>query len=430
MNNNGQQSPLNVAVLVDLPWDDKAGGHVKVWERFARASTAFDGVLDLTVYFLGEDEREIVLADNVRFRTVKPTLGTQQFRFLKQGGGHTDLASYNRRLADKLANHDILHATSSFAFARTACQIARREIKPLVISTHTDVPKLTRIYTREVVENLFGQSFCSQLLLDRIQVQELTARNATRQQNRLLKACDRLLVSSPSDLERCREFLPADRISYLRRGIDKDLFSPTKRDRVWLEAEYGIPADCPVLLFVGRVDETKRVLTLVNAARQLLDSGEYLHVVIVGEGNESATIPHILGDRVTLTGFLPPETLARIMASSDLFVFPSESEIASNVTLEAKASGLPIFLSASSKAVQYVASPGRDGFTVADPSPEAFAAALRPLLKDPQLRQQVSAAARNYIDELWPSWQEVVERDLIPVWRAARDIARARAGNR
>ena len=41
------------------------------------------------------------------------------------------------------------------------------------------------------------------------------------------------------------------------------------------------------------------------------------------------------------TGFLNGEDLAAAYASSDLFVFPSDSESFGNVTLEAMASGLP-----------------------------------------------------------------------------------------
>ena len=91
-----------MAVLVDLVRHPGAGGHVKAWERFADAATLFPDQLGLTVYFLGDGETEERLSDNVRIRTLPPAFGTGRIPWLRNGGGDTDLASYNPHLAKYL----------------------------------------------------------------------------------------------------------------------------------------------------------------------------------------------------------------------------------------------------------------------------------------------------------------------------------------
>ena len=47
------------------------------------------------------------------------------------------------------------------------------------------------------------------------------------------------------------------------------------------------------------------------------------------------------------TGTLQPDQVAVAMASADLFVFPSRTDTAGNVVLEAQASGLPVLVTDS-----------------------------------------------------------------------------------
>src|SRR5689334_10291748 len=94
---------LSVGVLVDLAPTAESGGHVKVWQRLAEAATARAAALDLTIHFLGEDEEERAIADNVRFRTHRPIFSTENLSFLPYVPAHTDLWPYHRRLAADLA---------------------------------------------------------------------------------------------------------------------------------------------------------------------------------------------------------------------------------------------------------------------------------------------------------------------------------------
>lgn len=407
--------PLRVAVLIDLPWETQAGGHVKAWERFALAACNHPDVLDVTLFFLGEASQQ-PLSQNVRYRMVPPALGTQRFAFLQQGGGHTDLAAYNRALAVELVDYDVFHITSIFAFARTAAQVAAKQTKPLVFSVHTDVPKFTRIYTQEVLTNLFGPSGLTHWLTQRLRVQELAARGHLRRTKTLLEQSQIALVSDPEHQALAQEVLPPERVRWLRRGIDLDLFAPDHRDRVWLQQQYGIAQDLPVALFAGRLDQTKNVITAAQALRLLLDQGRAIAGVFAGEGAAAPTIQDLLGEKAILTGSLDQAELAKVMASSDLFLFPSESETVGNVVLEAKASGLPVLLAAGGNSRRLLSAPGKEGILIPNQDPQAWAKAIQALLEDPNRRQQMGRTARRQVETDWPSWDQVLSEDLLPVW--------------
>lgn len=420
--------PVSVAVLVDLYFDSLAGGHVKAWERFAEATAMLDDPsIDLTVYFMGNAERVMPLSPRVRYRLLPPVLGTDRLRFVRQGGGHTDLAGFHRRLAACLIGHGVLHATSAFGFGRTAARVARERSKPLLYSLHTDAPNLARVYTRDAVTSLLGQrNPLTALLLDRLKVQEWSARAQQRGVERMIAASDRVIVSSPVDRCNARALVGEARVSMLRRGIDLERFNPARRDRGWLAQRYRIDPQLPVMLFAGRVDDSKRVMLAIEAAARVNADGRPVQLLLAGEGARTATARQRLGERVTLAGNLPQDQLARLMACADLFVFPSEIETFGNVVVEARASGLPVLVSARAASAQSIAHVGVDGVVIdhAD-DPAAWTAAIERLIDDPVARREMGARARRNVESRSPSWRDVVRDDLLPLWRDPTSLAGA-----
>jgi glycosyltransferase involved in cell wall biosynthesis len=410
--------PLKVDVMVTLERDELAGGHVKCWERFAEAAIAFPREVDLTLHFLAEHDGIEPLAQNVRFRHHAPVLGTRSLRFVKHGGAHTDLARFHGGLMRSLAGSDVVHATEFFSFGRTAIRYARHSGCGLVASIHTDVPRFTRVYAAEVIRRAAGR-WGACLLNEHLHLPERISRFIDASIDRCLTRCDRVLVSKYEDRDRLASLLTPERISMLRRGVDRDGFAPGHRDRLRLARDYGIPCERPVLLFVGRVDSTKSALVVAEAARRLLDSGIDLQVLVVGEGEDRQPIGQLLGDRATLPGPLPQEELSWLYASSDLFVFPSMTEVSPNVVLEAKASGLPVVVAARHGGGQFVAHPGQDGLILDSQDPALWAQAISPLLRQPDARMTMSAHARRWAETVWPGWRDVLFEDLLPVWRKA-----------
>ncbi|MBL8671767.1 MAG: glycosyltransferase [Alphaproteobacteria bacterium] len=412
-------------MLVDLEWGPRAGGHVKCWERFAEAAAMVPDAVDLTVYFLGHAEGEIEVASNARYRLLAPLLGTNRFRLLKQGAGDTDLAPYHPKLARLLAEHDVLHATDVFTFARTALRVAQRNRLPFVTSIHTDVAAFTRVYAREIIERATSRAWMRRLLLERLDLPDRFARQMGRRVAAMVAASDRVLVSRPSDRALAAKLVGAERVSRLRRGVDSERFSPRHRDQERLRRHFGIPEDRPILLFAGRIDDSKRAMVAAEAARKLMDAGHPVHSLFVGEGADMEGIRRLLGPTATLPGSLSQDMLAWIYASADVFVFPSESEVMPNVVAEAKASGLPVVVSARDGGAQLVERSGVDGIVVQGRDPADWARAIAPLVADAVKRAEVAYQARKSVIERWPSWLDVLRADLLPVWQAAARQRRA-----
>ena len=408
--------PLRVAVLVDLYLDAEAGGHVKCWQRFAEAAVGLEDLLDLTVFFLGSTPGTESLSPNVRYRRLPPRLGTRALG-LNSGAGHTDLAGWHPALAEELRGRlDLNQATSGFAFARTALKLQAQGGAPCLNSLHTDVVRFTRIYAADILRAWLPSEGLQRWVIDGLQVPERASRYLERQLNHLLRQSPHVFAANPEDLAATASLLGAGRVSHLRRGIEPARFSPSLRDRAWLQARFGIAPATTVLLFAGRVDASKRPSLVADIGLSLRAEGLDVQVCIAGEGAERAVLQSRLGPALVAPGVLAQDELARLMASSDVFVFPSETETIGNVAIEAKACGLPVVVAAHGAVRQTVITPGVDGFLVAGDALPAWLDVVRPLVVDPALRAEVSAASLQSA-AAWPDWRRVLVEDLVPVWQ-------------
>ncbi len=193
------------------------------------------------------------------------------------------------------------------------------------------------------------------------------------------------------------------------RGIDTERFAPSKRSQQW-RARHGIGAGELVVLHVSRLVREKRLDTLTDAVNRISLPHR---VVIVGDGPDRAfaeqQLPHAI-----FTGFLNGDELSAAYASSDLFVFPSDSESFGNVTLEAMASGLAC-VCADATGSRSLVVPGETGFLAPADDADGFAAHITNLAKDQALRGRMGEAARARA--LTFSWDETMAR-LLGYYRA------------
>ena len=404
---------LSVGVTVDLELAAGAGGHVKCWQRIAEAAAAADGC-DLTVYFLGPESKTIALGDQVRYRIVPPRRGTRGLG-LRNTPGHTDLARRNPAIGPMLLRHDVLHTTGPFALSGSAAHVSARALKPLVSSVHTDNPALTRHYMPEVMSALCGGFPACGAAARWLGLPELGERHMAARVARGLAAAWHLLHSNMAQRDAFRRTFPETQRSRMRRGIDRHRFNPGLRDRVRLRARFDIPALRPVLAFAGRIDTSKNAGLVADTAAVLWSSGLDFTLLMLGEGALRETLVRRCGPRAVLPGLVPQQDLAWMLASADAFIFPSETETVGNAALEAKASGLPLFVMAGTAPGEAVQRDGEDGVMIAGRDPAQWARAIAPVLADAAQLNRHRRAARHSAAQL-PSWQEVLEQDLIPIW--------------
>jgi glycosyltransferase involved in cell wall biosynthesis len=409
---------LRVGVLVDLPLGSSAGGHVRCWERLAEAARGFPGWVDLTVHFMGPQAEYRRLGENVHYRVEPPIFSTERLPFLSHVPDHTDLSPWHPRLARSLAGYDVIHTTDAFfAYAQTAMKVGQRLGIPIVNSVHTNTPEYARLFTAQTVERLFGGGPVANLLLSRFKVAETVGRRMQRQLSVYQSRCAFALVSRPDQLDRTRAML-GGRAGLLRRGIDREVFHPGRRDREWLSATYGIPATRLVVMAAGRLNQGKNILLLAEAVGTLIRRGIDAHLICAGDGDQRATIMDRLGPRATCPGNVEPAQLARLYAAADLFAMPSRIEESANVVLEAFASGLPVLVAGDSGMGRAVRN-GETGLILPGDNAEAWSHAIASLNTDHDRRRVMARAARQYAQSEVPSWAEVLAEDLLPHWEAA-----------
>lgn len=135
--------------------------------------------------------------------------------------------------------------------------------------------------------------------------------------------------------------LPADRIDVVPNGVN---VPDPVRDPAKTRRELGLPNDCRVVLYVGRLEPSKRVDRLVEHAARA--PGDLL--VVVGEGSAGDSLRDLavrLGAaaRVRFLGFVSEEQKMRLLGASDVFALASDSEGQPITLIEALAAGLPVY---------------------------------------------------------------------------------------
>jgi glycosyltransferase involved in cell wall biosynthesis len=226
----------------------------------------------------------------------------------------------------------------------------------------------------------------------------------TRALRRFYGSCREVYVPSDSTRDALLADGLRDNFKPWPRGIDTARFTPTKRSLEW-RSRLGIGEDEVVILHVSRLVREKRLDILTAALNRVTVPHR---VVIVGDGPDQDFVEHELPHAV-FAGFLRDEALAAAYASSDIFIFPSDSESFGNVTLEAMASGLPCVCADATGSSSLVV-PGETGFLVPADDAGGFARQLTLLAQDKVLRRRMAEAARARA--LTYSWEETLARML------------------
>jgi phosphatidylinositol alpha 1,6-mannosyltransferase len=229
---------------------------------------------------------------------------------------------------------------------------------------------------------------------------------------RFYRRCDAVYVPTPAMEEILRQHGVDTTIQLWPRGIELDRFSPDRRSEEW-RSTHGFGPDDLVVSFISRLVKEKGLDIFVDVIRRLQREGVPARALIVGDGPERPALAQALPNAV-LTGHLGGEELATAYASSDLFLFPSETETFGNVTLEAMASGLPV-VAADAAGSRSLVDDGVTGLLCPPRDSDAFVLAAARLGASPSLRQRIGAAGRDAARSY--DWPAVLSR-MVEYYRA------------
>ncbi|MCG6166576.1 glycosyltransferase family 4 protein [Leptospira sanjuanensis] len=195
-----------------------------------------------------------------------------------------------------------------------------------------------------------------------------------------------------------------ENVRIVSRGIDANLFHPSKRDSS-LRKEWGVTQDQLVALYVGRIAAEKNIELAVQAFRKIQETIPNARMVLVGEGPLRETLEKKNPDLI-FCGLKKGEELAKHYASGDLFLFPSMTETFGNVVLEAMASGLPLVAYQYAAAGSYLEH-GTSALLPRFGKEQEFIDMTSFLSNNPGLRKKVAAKARKKAIEC--TWEKVSE---------------------
>ncbi|GIV53592.1 MAG: hypothetical protein KatS3mg039_0110 [Candidatus Kapaibacterium sp.] len=311
-----------------------------LYEYLERHRTA---QLDAVVLAAVTDERE-----SQRFPMVEmPSIRLPIYRDYKLFVGGT--VQIERAIAHLGYTPNLFHLHTPCPLGRVALRWAREHGIPAIATYHTHFPSYLRHHRLGVLRPLIEKSLVE-----------------------FYRRCDCVLVPSQILRDELQQWgIPA---RYLPHGTDTALFHPRWASHRWRQ-RLGIGEQQCVLLYVGRLVWEKNLRILVDVWNRL-DRRQFA-MVIVGVGPIESTLRRLMPGAQFL-GYQAGVELAQSYASSDVFVFPSDTETFGNVTLEALASGLPCVVAdspGSSELVRHAAT----GFRIAPHDGAGFAGAIEAL---------------------------------------------------
>ena len=239
----------------------------------------------------------------------------------------------------------------------------------------------------------------------------------------LYGACERILVPS----EATRTGLIAhgwkpERLALWTRGVDTVMFTPERRSSE-LRRQWHVSDDRPAILYVGRLSRDTGLELLIPLG-DLLDAHRIPYrLVFAGDGPMLGSLRWRFPDAV-FTGSIEHSAVGEVMASADLFLFPSETDTAGTVVLEAQACGLPVLVTDRGGSVEQMAD-GLTGYVCSAGSERDFCWRVAHLVADVERRRALGRAARGLaLERTWPD----TLRPLFASYRAVIQGREAIAG--
>ncbi|MTI47425.1 glycosyltransferase family 4 protein [Sporosalibacterium faouarense] len=291
---------------------------------------------------------------------------------------------------------DIIHVVTPFNIGLWGLRYAKSRNVPLVSSYHTNIPQYLEYFKLNFLANISWEFF-----------------------RWFHKHCEINYCPSQSTFILLKEE-GINNLEIWDRGIDTNKFSPTHRD---IEFRNSLEInDKLVFLYVGRMSPEKDLDIFMNVAKRLNQRyRDKIHFLMVGDGPMKKELDESKPDNMTFTGFIKGKELAKVYASSDIFMFPSSTETYGNVILEAMASGLPTIACLAGGIIENLKD-NYNGLGCGVREENEFFNACEQLITSDDYRRNIGKNARKYtlerswhkvFNNLFNSYNSVISKDLL-----------------
>jgi starch synthase len=321
-----------------------------------------------------------------------------------------DVLGRNIAMAGQAADADIVHCHTWYTYL-AGCLVKQFMDIPMLFTVHSLEPK--RPWKREQI----GSGYNVSSWLEKTAMQNADGIIAVSQ-------------GMQNDIVHIYDVAP-EKIRVIHNGIDaayyRKMFNPE------ILVGFGINPLKPYVLFVGRVTRQKGIIHLVQAL-PYIEAG--VQIVLCAGAPDTEALAHEMSAEVErarastsneiiwIPEMVPPERLVVLYSHAELFVCPSIYEPFGIINLEAMACGTPV-VAAAVGGIPEVVLHGQTGTLVpfepvseANPEPRKpeqyacdLAAAINELLRAPQRRQALGAAARRRVEAHF-GWEALARQTL------------------
>jgi glycosyltransferase involved in cell wall biosynthesis len=260
--------------------------------------------IHIDVFTQGEKE-SIEIFGSARVFRFKPVMPIKFYSEL-----YFDLILPHKKMLElaKSENYDLILSVAIGSFGINAMIIAKRLGISIAAEYNTDVPKYILPRIKETLG--FLPDFMHNLIS--LPMEAILRKYISF----YYKRCDLVFTVSNYNKRELEDLIQRE-VKIFSRGVDTENFSPLKRD-LDLKKKYK----AALALYVGRISVDKNVQILID----IFKNREDLRLVLVGDGPYKEEMQKMLPSAIFTGPVYDREKLAKIYASCDFFVFPSETE--------------------------------------------------------------------------------------------------------
>lgn len=264
-------------------------------------------------------------------------------------------------------NPDLIHIATPDILGFKALKWALKHKKPVVSSFHTHFSSYLKYYNIGFLEPILWKYL-----------------------SWFYNHCEQVYVPSKSMADILKEYSIKSDLKIWARGIDTELYNPSKKDEEWRERMGFEPSDI-IITYVSRLVWEKNPELFADVVKRLQSKYKQVKALVVGDGPALKGLKEMFPNAV-YTGFLKGDDLAASYANSDIFFFPSDTETFGNVTLEAMASGLPCVV-ADATGSKSLVEHEENGYVIPVENREEFYRSIEKLVTDSTARHRMGISS-------------------------------------
>jgi len=295
------------------------------------------------------------------------------------------LAYFKMKKALDRFRPDVIHIASPSLLGNFALEYAESRSIPVISIYHTHFISYVDYYLKgtPIVSNIAKSTVVSG-------------------QRKFYNRCDFVLVPTMALINELISYgFKEEKLHLLQRGLDHKLFNPQKRDSKIIQSITGMEKF--TILIACRLVWEKNMALIIELYNKYLKDNNEINVLIAGDGTAKREMEDQMPGAFFL-GSVDQVYLAKLYASSDIFVFPSTSETYGSVVVEAMSCGCPCIIANGGGSASFITN-GENGFLCDVEDAGDFYNKILILKNDSKLRSHFKNESLAYTKNL--NWDNI-----------------------